>query len=191
MKLMGFRRATYSNFAKLNPFFDERHTQIGDFYDTQAFEPIKVTQAMPPNRVHPRSPGMPHSQSESNIDFRSHVTKAHNPPTNIDGRGNHHATLSEDSDPSSVTSRGRSFSRTPSPIKVLEDIMEDLSPVSPPSPIKRSRSPLKQMFGEHGWLGKSMSMKELPNEEYRKTGLKHWGGKIKQRVEHIVSHQGK
>ncbi len=45
---------------------------------------------------------------------------------------------------------------------------------------------MKQMFGERGWLGKSMSMKELPSEEYRKTGLKHWGGKIKHRVEYMV-----
>jgi hypothetical protein len=45
---------------------------------------------------------------------------------------------------------------------------------------------MKQLFGEHGWLGKSMSMKELPTAEYRKGGIKHWGGKLKERVEHLV-----
>ena len=45
---------------------------------------------------------------------------------------------------------------------------------------------MKQFFGERGWLGKSTSMKELPSAEYRKGGIKHWGGKIKERVEHLV-----
>ncbi len=110
--------------------------------------------------------------------------------------------------------RGRLCSRTPSPNK-LNDINEDqttdfpnysptYSPAYspphspafshvyplgklPPSPTKRSRSPMKQLFGQHGWLGRSTSMKELPSDEYRKTGFKHWSGKLKQRVEEIVS----
>ena len=45
---------------------------------------------------------------------------------------------------------------------------------------------MKQLFGEGGWLGKTTSFKELPDEEYRKKGLKRWGGKIKQRVEDLV-----
>lgn len=72
-------------------------------------------------------------------------------------------------------------------MKLLEDIKEDQSPGSPVVPPKRSRSPMKQLFGEGGWLGRSTSMKELPDEEYRKKGLKHWGGKLKQRVEEMVS----
>ena len=43
---------------------------------------------------------------------------------------------------------------------------------------------MKQLFGPHGWLGKSMSMKELPSE---KGGFKQFGGKLKQRIEHLVS----
>lgn len=84
--------------------------------------------------------------------------------------------------------------RTPSPRR-LNDIKEEQginsfvenSAAFPPSPIKRSRSPAKQLFGEQGWLGRSTSMRELPSEEFRKTGIKHWGGKLKQRIEYIVS----
>lgn len=84
--------------------------------------------------------------------------------------------------------------RTPSPRR-LNDIKEEQgtnsfienSAAYPPSPIKRSRSPVKQLFGEQGWLGRSTSMRELPSEEFRKTGIKHWGGKLKQRIEYIVS----
>lgn len=84
--------------------------------------------------------------------------------------------------------------RTPSPRR-LNDIKEEQgtnsfienSAAYPPSPIKRCRSPAKQLFGEQGWLGRSTSMRELPSEEFRKTGIKHWGGKLKQRIEYIVS----
>lgn len=84
--------------------------------------------------------------------------------------------------------------RTPSPRR-LNDIKEEQgtnsfienSAAYHPSPIKRSRSPVKQLFGEQGWLGRSTSMRELPSEEFRKTGIKHWGGKLKQRIEYIVS----
>ena len=90
-----------------------------------------------------------------------------------------------DSPPESPTRRGRPINRTPSPVK-LEDIKEDQPMNFPSSPIKRSRSPVKQLFGENGWLGRSTSMKEMPSEEFRKNGIKHWGGKLKQRVELIV-----
>ena len=90
-----------------------------------------------------------------------------------------------DSPPESPTRRGRPINRTPSPVK-LEDIKEDQPMNSPSSPIKRSRSPVKQLFGENGWLGRSTSMKEMPSEEFRKNGIKHWGGKLRQRVELIV-----
>lgn len=93
--------------------------------------------------------------------------------------------------------RGRSVTRTPSPTKMspsgkvsptkLDDIKEDQPTDFLLSPTKRSRSPVKQLFGEHGWLGKSTSMKELPSEQYRKSAIKHWGGKLKQRVGEMVS----
>lgn len=84
--------------------------------------------------------------------------------------------------------------QTPSPRR-LNDIKEEQGTNSflessvtfPSSPIKRSRSPAKQLFGQQGWLGRSTSMRELPSEEYRKTGIKHWGGKLKQCIEDIVN----
>lgn len=133
---------------------------------------------------------MPHSQSEGNIHFRSRGVTDHNfrvGKTLEDVAGDYHKRSSQDTDASSSLSRGRTLTRTPSPIKTLEDIKEDQTSDSTPSPTKRSRSPFKQMFGENGWLGRSTSMHELPNERYRKNGIKHWGGKIKQRVENLVS----
>jgi len=183
------RHAAYSSSFKSNPFYDERYTQIEDFRDPQAFEPVKMVYGRPPVPKKPghKSPRMPHSQSENNINFRA-------PPTNVHNlrvgkmfvvRGDNTARSSEESGESSF-SRGRSVSRTPSPVKLLEDIKEDQSPESALPPPKRARSPIKQLFGEGGWLGKSTSMKESPDEEYRKKGIKHWGGKLKQRVEDLV-----
>lgn len=75
-----------------------------------------------------------------------------------------------------------------SPVAAAAAAAAAAAPVTPPQspPKKRARSPMKRMFGEGGWLGKSMSMNELPSEEYRKTGLKHWGGKLKQGVSSLV-----
>lgn len=136
-----------------------------------------------------KSAGMSHSQSEGNIDFRSGAVHDHNlrvGKTYESAAGDYRTRRSEDTDASSSFSRGRTITRTPSPVKTLEDINEDQAYNPAPSPTKRSRSPFKQMFGENGWLGRSTSMNELPNEKYRKTGIKHWGGKIKQRVENLV-----
>lgn len=166
-----------------------------DFYDSQAWKVGTGTgksPQLPPKYGHHKghkSPGMAHSQSEGNIDFRSRGIKDHNlrvGKTFESAAGDYYTRSSEDTDASSF-SRGRTITRTPSPVKALEDIKEDQASNSPPSPTKRSRSPFKQMFGEKGWLGRSTSMNELPNEKYRKTGIKHWGGKIKQRVENLVS----
>lgn len=167
-----------------------------DFYDPQAWKVGTGTgkpPQLPPKYDHHKghkSPGMSHSQSEGNIDFRSHGIKDHNlrvGKTFERAAGDYYTRSSEDTDASSSFSRGRTITRTPSPVKALEDIREDPASKTPPSPTKRSRSPFKQMFGENGWLGRSTSMNELPNEKYRKNGIKHWGGKIKQRVENLVS----
>lgn len=190
------RPTSYSSFAKLNPFHDERYTKMEEFYDPLAWK-VGTGAGQPPqppskigyHKGH-KSPGMSHSQSEGNIDFRSRAIKDHNlrvGKTFESAAGEYHIRRSEYTDASSSFSRGRTITRTPSPVKTLEDIKEDQTSKSPPSPTKRSRSPFKQMFGENGWLGRSTSMNELPNEKYRKTGIKHWGGKIKQRVENLVS----
>ena len=190
------RHTSYSSFAKLNPFSDERHTQMEDFCVPQTWKvgtgAGKTPQPPPKHGYHKghKSPGMLHSQSEGNIDFRLRGIKDHNlrvGKTFEGAAGDYYTRSSEDTNASSSFSRGRTITRTPSPVKALEDIKEDQASRSPPSPTKRSRSPFKQMFGENGWLGRSTSMNELPNEKYRKTGIKHWGGKIKQRVENLVS----
>ena len=95
--------------------------------------------------------------------------------------------------------RGRFSSRasSSSPIKGLEDIKEDetlrgkkgqmvAEAYMPTSPVKRSRSPIKQLFAEKGFLGRTTSVKELPSEDNRKKGMKHFGEKFKQRVGGMV-----
>lgn len=167
-----------------------------DFYKPQAWKVGTATgkpPQPPPKYSHHKghkAPGMSHSQSEGSIEFRSCGIKDHNlrvGKTFEVAAGDYYTRSSEDTDALSSFSRGRTITRTPSPVKTLEDIKEDKASISPPSPTKRSRSPFKQMFGENGWLGRSTSMNELPDEKYRKTGIKHWGGKIKQRVENLVS----
>ncbi|KAL6719333.1 hypothetical protein ACLMJK_003572 [Lecanora helva] len=179
---------TYNDLQKLNPFHDERYTQLKDFYDfaptNDTMDPERPPVPAKPVKKGHQSPGMSHSLSENNIDIRAPPTNAHNLRVGKTFAlpGDNHVRLSDESTDSSF-SRGRGVTRTPSPVKLLEDIKEDQSPDAPIIPPKRSRSPMKQLFGERGWLGKSTSFKELPDEEYRKKGLKHWGGKIKQRVE--------
>ncbi|CAL8578494.1 hypothetical protein XPA_004271 [Xanthoria parietina] len=98
--------------------------------------------------------------------------------------------------PSFPPPRGRPTPRTPSPIKILGDIKEDpisegvndrslprSLPMDPPAdPTKRSRSPVKHLFGEGGIFGRSASMKELPSEEHHKKGMKHLVGKFNERM---------
>lgn len=167
-----------------------------DFYEPQSWK-VGTGNGKPPqpppryghHKGH-KSPGMPHSQSEGNINYLSRGIQDHNfrvGKTLESFASDYKTRSSQDTDASSSISRGRTITRTPSPVKALEDIKEDQTSDSTPSPTKRSRSPCKQMFGENGWLGRSTSMHELPNERYRKNGIKHWGGKIKQRVENLVS----
>lgn len=163
---------------------------MGDFYDSEAWRVgtgVGKAPRPPPIYGH-KSPGMSHSQSEGNIDFRAPATNTRTlrAGTTFHSQHDHASELNGGTDVSPTFSRGRRITRTPSPVKLLEDIKEDQMVGSAPSPAKRSRSPMKQLFGENGWLGRSTSMNELPDEKYRKTGIKHWGGKIKERVENIV-----
>ncbi|OJD12132.1 hypothetical protein AJ78_07219 [Emergomyces pasteurianus Ep9510] len=79
--------------------------------------------------------------------------------------------------------RGRSLS----PVKILEDLDENLPLEFLESPTKRPRSPHKKLFGENGWLGRSPSSKESPSEKTKKPGFKSLGEKIKQRVEDMTA----
>jgi hypothetical protein len=81
------------------------------------------------------------------------------------------------SSPVDQSFRGRS--RSPTKVQFVEDLRDEVIVEIPQSPPKRSRSPMKKMFGENGWLGRSTSMKEKPNEQYQKTGLDRWRGKLK------------
>lgn len=81
--------------------------------------------------------------------------------------------------------------RPTSPVKALRDVDEndddDEEEIEiPMTPVKRSRSPMKKMFGENGWLGRSTSMYEIPSEQQKRSGLKMWSEKIKHRVEGLV-----
>ena len=94
-----------------------------------------------------------------------------------------------------------------SPTKTLHDVSEQdefevsqliKSPSPPPvPPKKRSRSPMKKMFGEHGWLGQSPSEKPEPKLQSKKFFARGNGdmherkkttmmGKLKSKLEEIV-----
>lgn len=57
----------------------------------------------------------------------------------------------------------------------------------PGSEEKVVRSPLKKLFGDKGMLGKSASAKDFSDSGSKKTGFAHWSGKIKSRVDDMVS----
>lgn len=169
----------YVNNANGTPFAVERQTTWTDLYKKQG-EATKPSHHLK---------GMVHSQSEGSLAFRSM-------PGDINTSGFHPVsskhkdiyTKSGQGVDLSLRSptRGRPTSRTLSPVKYLDDVPEEQAFDLTPSSAKRARSPIKKMFGENGWLGRSSSMKELPTDPLRKTGLKNWGGKIKQRVEDLV-----
>ena len=132
---------------------------------------------------------MPQSRSEGSMQYYHYMNSPHL-GAHFDTEGFPHIRFANDDDPPiRPPSRGRIATRTPSPVKQLEDIKEEYS-ASPKDTPRRSRSPVKQLFGEKGWLGRSTSMKELPSEEYRKTGIKVWGGKLKQRMIQKVNQRG-
>lgn len=124
--------------------------------------------------------GMPHSRSEGSMQYqhRRAYSQDHEIAPTLGGFP--YIRFANGDEPP-IFDRGRAAFRSPSPVKPLDDIKEE-EPVEPEAPPKRAQSPIKQLFGEKGWLGRSTSMKELPSEEYRKTGIKHWGEKIKEKM---------
>ncbi|KAH0542001.1 hypothetical protein FGG08_003550 [Glutinoglossum americanum] len=173
----------YRSIINTNPFIDDRDTiwpALNEEQRAHLFAHAQLlAQAEASQRRVDESSGkttpMTHSRSDANVAFY----------------GNHIET-SEDShssrplsSPADPPLRGRSGSPTKVQF-VGENLREEVVVEIPQSPPKRSRSPMKKMFGENGWLGRSTSMKEKPSEQYQKTGLKHWGGKLRQRVEGLT-----
>jgi hypothetical protein len=184
---------SYQGSLGRSPFVNQEqftHTLMEEFYEHRGDSPAKFdekSKGLLTSNSYDRPKGMSQSRSEGNLQKRS-------PPPRIETRfdpvlfekRNCHITIEQENNSlRDSPSRGRLAFRTPSPAK-LDDIVENQAMDFPPSPVKRSRSPVKQLFGERGWLGRSTSMKELPSEEYRKTGFKHWGEKLKQKVGEIV-----
>ena len=55
------------------------------------------------------------------------------------------------------------------------------------SPVKRSRSPTKQMFGEHGWLHRGNSMNQMAGQKPKMLSFKNFAIKVKQKTDDTVS----
>lgn len=124
--------------------------------------------------------------------------------TNQDLRSPTRLPLQKDNNRSSPKSASPSRHLTRSPTKVLDDVSERdeydgrisnadpfLSP-TPSSPKKRSRSPMKKMFGEHGWLGRSPNEAQEGNLQSKKSshGRKEKSsvmGKLRTKIEELVS----
>ncbi|KAL8998541.1 MAG: hypothetical protein Q9188_006078 [Gyalolechia gomerana] len=189
-----------------NPSHEERFTRIDDLlreYEKANPKASPTTPRYQPTKYQHKPKGMSHSFSENNMSFRRNEGHSQisagslqmQQPDRYDA-ANAISINGPETTPF-ARGRGRLPNRSASPVKGLEDIKEDqtpegshdhsaykdLPPDPPASPSKRSRSPMKQLFGENGFLGRSTSMKELPSEDYRKRGVKHLGEKFKQRVE--------
>ncbi|KAL9030828.1 MAG: hypothetical protein Q9196_001082 [Gyalolechia fulgens] len=189
-----------------SPSHEERFTRIDDLlreYEKANPKASPTTPRYQPTKYQHKPKGMSHSFSENNTSFRRNDGHGQMSAGSLQMQqpGRYDAANAMSGYGSETTpfacARGRLPNRTTSPIKGLEDIKEDQTPEGrysynahkdlpadpPASPTKRSRSPMKQLFGENGFLGRSTSMKELPSEDYRKRGVKHLGEKLKQRVE--------
>ncbi|KAL8693605.1 MAG: hypothetical protein Q9218_001605 [Villophora microphyllina] len=178
--------------SKPKSYYEGRLTTVDDLrveFEKAYIQPSPTAPRYQPTKYQQKPKAMSHSISENNISFRRPNDRSHLPPRATQQHFEHDAA-------EEFPYRGRRASRTPSLIKGLENIKEDPTPeglreqrtyasvpMSPPaSPVKRSRSPMKKLFGENGFLGRSTSMKELPSEEYGKKGMKQLSEKLKQRV---------
>ncbi|KAL8833546.1 MAG: hypothetical protein Q9170_004201 [Blastenia crenularia] len=198
-------KATMSAFESFDEFDEDnqRVTRIDDLlreYQKANAQPSPTAPRFKPVRYQHKGKGMSHSMSENNMSFRQNhghnqfPSASHQQPDQYE-----FANTTSDDGPDTTShgpARGRLPVRTTSPTKMLEDISEVQTPVGisdhsadtilpthpPASPIKRSRSPMKRLFGDNGFLGRSTSMKELPSDEYRRKGVKNLGEKLKQRV---------
>ncbi|KAI9821937.1 MAG: hypothetical protein M1827_002519 [Pycnora praestabilis] len=164
----------YLSIANANPFTESHHTRWPDLSEAK-------TRSKSPDVPFMYKPkGMSQSRSEGSIAIMTGPNPINTSKANVFNKTNAYA---EGNTGEVYPIRGRSRS----PTKYMEKIKEDGVIDFPKSPTKRSGSPLKKMFGENGWLGRSTSLKDMSKEQSKKIGLKQLGDKIKQRVEDIVS----
>jgi hypothetical protein len=161
---------TFSSFNNANPFMD--------LYD-EFIPPVPVA-AIPelkqPDPVKSsRSHGIPHSRSEGHIQSPKslHVQYKRSP---------HQLGQSDGTDEHSMPrARGRVANQNSSHATESFPSAKDEAPKDRIESRKRSRSPVKRFLG----LGKSQSMKEIPQEkeavqeDEKKVGLKLWGERIR------------
>ena len=177
-----------------NPFFDEprgrllSEHEIGTSKVNMPQNAYRSVSSQPSHK--PRT--MCHSQSESDITYSS---SSSTPIPSLTHSGSfsggiYTTKLVQQKDSSSRSPQRRMPpSRTPSPTKrlpELPDLDENVELDLTKSPSKRSKSPTKQMFGEKGWLNQSPGAKSTKDEQNRKTGIKSFSGKIKQRMGELV-----
>ena len=197
MKYPLARYHEYLNVSRQNPFTQNPFDYVDDgahlseiYEDYRRMTPHmnKSSSSSFRNAVRSAAPkvrGLGHSYSENNIP--SHVTTfpASPPKTGYSKLDN----VLENPFQSPQFERGRGRDRTGSPFKEIsisgQDSTSDYNPHSPP---RRSRSPMKKMFGDNGWLGRSTSLKDTHNHQ---SGLKMWSGNIKHRVADMVSFRWK
>lgn len=168
--LTTLRPMTFSSFNNANPFMDQYEEFIPPI-------PMPLTPELSspdPMKV-PRYHGIPQSRSEGQIyspkPLQIKASKSRRHLAQSDGPDEHAASQS----------RGRVPSRD---IPQAEGTVQDgheKAIVSRNESRKRSRSPVKRFLG----LGKSQSMKEIPqekesnNEIDKKAGLKMWGDRLR------------
>lgn len=164
------RPMTFSSFNNSNPFMDR--------YDE--FIPPVPAPAIPefglPDPVKtPRSFGIPQSRSEGQIyspkPFQVHDNASSYNFSQSDGPIDHDM----------ARARGRTVSRDIPPMPEIPSRVDEKAAPRRNESRKRSRSPVKRFLR----IGKSQSMKEIPNEKEskdesdKKAGLKLWSDRLR------------
>ena len=134
--------------------------------------------------------GMSNSFSAPDFQSRTHLLESHysmntGAPSPARVRFSLEENDSPERSPRTPQRHDRPLLRAGSPTKMtFDEIVEEIAKEqrATGSPVKRSRSPVKQLFGEGGFLGRSLSYKEAPEDRYRKKGVKHGIEKIRQRM---------
>jgi hypothetical protein len=169
-KLTVSRPMTFSSFNNANPFMDQYDEFIPPL-PVAAIPELKLPDPVKSSRSH----GIPHSRSEGHI----HSPKSLHVQQNA---SQYHLGQSDGTDEHSVSrARGRVPNQDSSHATESFPSAKDEVPRNRTESRKRSRSPVKRFLG----LGKSQSMKEIPqekeavHEDEKKAGLKLWSERIR------------